>query len=151
MGFDVYGKAARSEKGEYFRNNVWWWRPLAEYVLGSVEMSQEEQEEWHSNSGQKVSAKTASRIADRLCALIASGETAQYQERYEAELAALPLETCELCRGTGRRNDEFAKGECNGCDGKGQRQAWATHYPFSVENVKDFADFCRDSGGFEIW
>jgi hypothetical protein len=38
MGFDVYGKSARSEKGEYFRNNVWWWRPLAEYVLETVEM-----------------------------------------------------------------------------------------------------------------
>ena len=23
-------------------------------------------------------------------------------------------------------------------------------YPFSVENVKNFADFCRNSGGFTI-
>jgi hypothetical protein len=26
MGMDVYG-----ESGNYFRNNVWWWRPLANY------------------------------------------------------------------------------------------------------------------------
>jgi hypothetical protein len=29
MGMDVYGKEPKSDKGEYFRNNVWWWRPLA--------------------------------------------------------------------------------------------------------------------------
>ena len=30
MGFDVYGKDPDpgSGSGEYFRNNVWWWRPL---------------------------------------------------------------------------------------------------------------------------
>ena len=27
MGMDVYGLEPRKEKGEYFRNNVWWWRP----------------------------------------------------------------------------------------------------------------------------
>ena len=31
MGMDVYGKNPTSENGKYFRNNVWWWRPLAEY------------------------------------------------------------------------------------------------------------------------
>ena len=24
------------------------------------------------------------------------------------------------------------------------------HYPFDVDNVKEFAEFCIDSGGFEI-
>ena len=28
MGFDLYGLAATSENGAYFRNNCWWWRPL---------------------------------------------------------------------------------------------------------------------------
>ena len=27
---------------------------------------------------------------------------------------------------------------------------YEAHYPFSVQNVKDFANFCRESGGFEI-
>ena len=31
MGMDVYGKNQESEKGSYFRNNVWWWRPLWNY------------------------------------------------------------------------------------------------------------------------
>jgi len=33
MGFDIYGSSPKSEKGKYFRNSVWWWRPLAEFVL----------------------------------------------------------------------------------------------------------------------
>ena len=28
---------------------------------------------------------------------------------------------------------------------------WTGNYPFSVDNVKQFADFCYQSGGFEIW
>lgn len=31
MGMDVYGKAPRSKHGEYFRNNIWWWPPLARF------------------------------------------------------------------------------------------------------------------------
>jgi response regulator of citrate/malate metabolism len=27
---------------------------------------------------------------------------------------------------------------------------WIASYPFSVSNVKEFADFCKDSGGFTI-
>ena len=30
--FDDLGKY-QEQKGTYFRNNVWWWRPLAHYVL----------------------------------------------------------------------------------------------------------------------
>jgi hypothetical protein len=32
MGMDVYGKAPTVEEGKYFRNNLWWWRPLWTYV-----------------------------------------------------------------------------------------------------------------------
>ena len=32
MGMDVYGREPENEKGEYFRNNVWWWHPLWMYV-----------------------------------------------------------------------------------------------------------------------
>ena len=32
MGMDVYGRAPEKEWGEYFRSNVWWWRPLWDYT-----------------------------------------------------------------------------------------------------------------------
>ena len=37
MGMDVYGENPKNEKGEYFRNNVWWWRPLGDFVCSNYE------------------------------------------------------------------------------------------------------------------
>jgi hypothetical protein len=31
MGMDVHGLKPKNPKGEYFRNNCWWWRPLWTY------------------------------------------------------------------------------------------------------------------------
>lgn len=151
MGFDLYGIAATSERGEFFRNSVWWWRPLAEYVLARVEVPAREGRDWGTNSGQEVSAKTAVRIADALDQLLASGETARYAQEHAAACAALPKVQCELCAGTGKWRDQLMSGRCYACDGTGRTAAWDSHYPFSEENVRDFAQFCRESGGFRIW
>ena len=40
--------------------------------------------------------------------------------------------------------------ECNGCNGTGKKDDWAKSYPFSEENVRQFANFCANSGGFRI-
>jgi hypothetical protein len=32
MGMDVYGKKPTTEEGKYFRNNIWFWGMLAEYI-----------------------------------------------------------------------------------------------------------------------
>ena len=45
MGFDLYGNS-KNKEGEYFRNNVWWWRRLADYVCeytGVVDEKDKEQ------------------------------------------------------------------------------------------------------------
>ena len=42
MGMDVFGLEPRKEKGEYFRNNVWWWRPLWDFVAHIDELYSEE-------------------------------------------------------------------------------------------------------------
>jgi RecJ-like exonuclease len=78
------------------------------------------------------------------------GHTARYEKKYRKELASLPLEKCDICDGTGKRNDEVVQGECNGCQGRGERESFAASYPFEEENVKEFAEFCRESGGFSI-
>ena len=150
MGFDLYGVDARSKKGEYFRNNIWWWRALAEYVLEHVSFEDNDGSGWSTNSGYVVSAHSALKIAHGLDALLTSGAVSEYSRRRRARLKALPDDPCLLCKGSGQRNDEIVVGKCNGCDGKGSARPWATWYPFSVENVRSFARFCRESGGFEI-
>ena len=110
MGFDLFGEKAKSVEGEYFRNNVWGWRPLAEYVLSVCEL--QHGEEWSWNNGYKVSAKNALYIADVLNKELSSGGTEKYARAYA------------------RRK--------------------VKDYPFSVENVREFARFARASGGFTI-
>lgn len=159
MGMDVYGKNAVSEKGQYFRNNVWWWRPLWDYCEQVFPKCQEVS--GHYNDGDGFDNENARALGNALLGEIHSGRTAQYAKEYQEGLENLPPETCEMCSGVGICEVQphwfdYVEGEttfrdpCNGCGGKGSKPNWATHYPFSVENVKEFAEFCLDSGGFEI-
>lgn len=151
MGFDVYGLRAKSEKGEYFRNNIWWWRPLATYVLTRVTIPEHDEQQWQMNGGYEVSGSSALLIAEKLDELIAKGETATYAKEYANWQADLPLVLCYICKGAGKRLDAVVEAQCNACQGKGKVKNWATNYPFDIENVEEFAKFCRESGGFEIW
>ena len=49
MGFDLYGNS-KNKKGEYFRNNVWWWRPLWAFCYENYEIARKV-ENGHSNDG----------------------------------------------------------------------------------------------------
>ena len=148
MGFDLNGLNATSERGEYFRNNNWYWRPLANYVVDHCAVDPEDV--WFYNSGHTVPAEQARAIADTLDSLLASGQVRAFAAEYARLLAKLPDEQCDLCLGSGVRADETAQGTCNVCRGHGTVSAFARNYPFSVENVREFADFCRHSGGFTI-
>ena len=168
MGMDVYGKNPTSDEGGYFRNNVWWWRPLADYLLQTYPDLTGECTYWHTNDGDGLSAESATALADALQRDLDNGNVAAYAAAYAAayedRIAALPLIECTLCAGTGLRTDAIGRqygydvphdpitgrGGCNGCQGDGKVQSWEAHYPFSVENVVEFAAFARASGGFEI-
>lgn len=159
MGMDVYGKDPASETGRYFRNNVWWWRPLANYVQDVAPDLAAKCDHWHSNDGDGLNKADSIRLADKLQLEINTGRCAAYAAAYEAELNAMPQVTCELCEGTGVRKPVPQRGagdranggfECNACQGSGKVDPWAKAYPFSVENVQEFVDFLRESGGFEI-
>jgi len=170
MGMDVIGNAPVNETGEYFRNNVWWWRPLwnyCEYVAPELTKSVS----GHTNDGDGLQARETELLAKLLLNEIKSGRTAEYETAYRQELADLPLVDCETCHATGIRGadspngiDQSDKelspehqalygrthGWCNACDGAGNKPHFATSYPFSIDNVKEFATFLQYSGGFSI-
>jgi hypothetical protein len=170
MGMDVYGKRPTTEAGKYFRNNVWWWRPLADYVTteGPQEVVSKCQA-WQSNDGDGLGARGSKALADWLRQEIAAGRTAAYAAERQRGLDALPMVRCEYCAGTGVRTDfvgreqgmptrvveadGLRKGEvgwCNGCGGHGKRPDADTWYGFSVANCAEFATFLEGSGGFKI-
>jgi hypothetical protein len=171
MGMDVYGKAPTSEKGKYFRNNVWWWRPLADFILDTAPDDLTSRcEHWHLNDGDGLDAATSKNLAAHLRQSIASGAAEAYIDKRASALAGLPRETCPLCNGSGVRSDAIGKkagqdtrkieedghprngqvGWCNGCDGRGDKEPWAAGYHINIENIEGFAVFLEDCGGFEI-
>ena len=128
--FEAKQQHEEDNPGIYFRNNVWWWRPLWDYVwklCGECDednsfalaadriITQEQYEEGHANSGAEINAHQAELIALRLNHAIKMGWVKEYKEQYDVDTA----------------DDEF-------------------EYPFDVDNVKAFANFCKDSGGFQI-
>lgn len=170
MGMDVYGKKSTDPKGEYFRNNVWWWHPLADYIETNHPSIAARCADWHSNSGYGLDADDSIALAAELRDAISDGRAAAYQARHDAVRAALPRLKCDLCDGTGVRCDQVGvqmgqpdkvidepghprhgqTGWCNGCNGVGTREDFNASYWFSVENLSEFADFLADCGGFEI-
>jgi hypothetical protein len=171
MGMDVYGTAPKSEAGEYFRNNVWHWRPLWDFCLAAAPDIAGKVKHGHDNSGDGLDAEGAEKLADRLFELLENGEVEEYEIRYREAVADLPRHKCDLCEGTGVRRDAVGikfgmptkeldaalaavvrrtHGWCNACGGEGVVEDIGTSYPFEVENVREFARFLKESGGFSI-
>jgi len=162
MGMDIDGKKPVSETGKHFCNDTWWWHPLADYVRQiapeiasrcKIRRSSAKKDEPNAN------AKDSKVLATILQAEIDSGRTAQSAIVHQEWQEAMPDVHCCKCDGTGICNPvppEFGAGDpnnggikCNICEGTGKERPWETRYHFSVENVQNFVNFLRDSGGFE--
>ena len=163
--FEEKGKYQEEVVGDYFRNNVWWWRPLASYVIkytGCIDES--DHEYWSENGGHEVDDETAKQIHNQLQVLIESGHTQKFQDDYEKErLKAekhndkVEKELEKFCKSVekklGKTNlapADFPKADHDEWERIYHKRKWNASYPFSVENVKEFAEFCRFSGGFKI-
>ena len=163
--FKEKSKYQKEVVGDYFRNNVWWWRPLASYVIqftGCIDESDEEY--WGENGGHEVDDQTAKQIHNQLKVLIESGHTKKYEDDYEKErLKAekhndkVEKELQKFCKSVenklGKTNVapmNFPKADKDKWDKIYNKKIFSASYPFSVENVKEFAEFCRFSGGFKI-
>ena len=114
--------------GVYFRNNVWWWRPLWQFVCDNCDdlINQSSMGAGTRNDGHRINETTAINIADRLFDLIDDGTVDKYSADYEKERKKLE-----------ESDDKDAR--------------YFASYPFETNNVKRFASFCKESGGFEIW
>ena len=108
--------------GYYFRNNMWHWRPLWEYIcfVCSEILTEEDMNAGHYNDGHKINKKKAKKIAHRLEGLLIDGAVQRYADERQVQLDAL------------------------------SEDDWAKNYPFSIENVEEFLAFVKESGGFKI-
>ena len=156
----AYQSYQKETPGSYFRANVWWWRPLWQYVTVVCNdiLTEKDMEKGEYNDGHRISKTKSNRIASRLNKLDKDGSIMKYESEYKEYLKSLPREDCNICEGTGVREDEIGREareidkeyKCNGCLGEGKKDNFGTHYPFESEQVIRFAEFCEHSGGFEI-
>lgn len=173
MGMDVIGKNPRNHTGEYFRNNVWFWKPLWDYCCTThPELVGVDPDSGFFNDGYGLEDGPAAALGAALLSDVANGATEEYRRQYMSALADLPRNPCPHCGATGIRTDEVGlkmgqhdkaldpevavlvgrtHGWCNGCNGIGTQESFLLSYGFSVENVQNFGLFLLECGGFEVW
>jgi hypothetical protein len=164
--FEIKNQYEKDNPGYYFRNNVWWWRPLWSFVCRYCDdiLSEETMSGGNSNDGVVIYKYQAVAVAKKLQNMIDEGYVKKYEKEYKQELDNLPLEDCTYCNQTGFREWKQEDGSikiknCNVCNTEhkdknvpvGKVKSFTCSYPFSEKNVIEFANFCRESGGFEIW
>ena len=107
--------------GHYFRNNCWWWRPLWNYCYHIADDLISKE---LFDSGHH---NDGSGLNNKDAKLLGNRLLQQIREgktiKYQAEYQQQQNDS----------DDEFS-----------------TSYPFDIDNVKAFAEFCIQSGGFEI-
>jgi len=96
-------------------------------------ISEDEWNEGHSNSGLTIDEDRAKKISKRLNQLIKEGRTESYIDLWESRRKVAEEHNKGLKKGAGDKNYE-----------------WIADYPLDIDNVQHFADFCADSGGFQI-
>ena len=145
-----YDEYQDANPGVYFRNNVWWWRPLWQFVCERFDdvLTEQDMERGCYNDGHEITADKAMQIGIDLTCMLEDGRIQAYSDRYKAELDAMPQVTCSVCNGNNHGNRK--KKDCKACNQTGLVDDWACSYPFDVENVRAFANFCLESGGFTI-
>ena len=133
--YDSLNKFEEENVGTYFRNNVWWWRGLWDYVYEVCDdiISEDEWNEGHSNNGLTIDEDRAKKISKILNQLIKDGKTQSYVDLWEARR---------------KLAEDHNKGLKKGASDKNYK--WEASYPLHTDNIQHFADFCADSGGFQI-
>jgi len=101
MGMDVYGEAPKDERGKYFQNSCWSWRPLWNFVCEYCNdvLTEKDHNAGHYNDGYLIEKQRAERIAKRLRELCASGRVLDFEREYKLHMDSIPDELADSVRG----------------------------------------------------
>jgi gas vesicle protein len=167
MGFDLYSLGNyKTEDGKYFRNNVWWWRPLANFICEETNLiDDDDKRQWQQNSGHKVDSVLAKQIATQLKALIKNGKVSEAIKQNEEDIKEAEennkfVQRChdmlaeKVKRETKKDNlapADYPKDDHDTWEWIQGKYSYGSSYPFNMENVEEFIKFCEECGdGFEI-
>ena len=162
--YSALDKFEEENKGYYFRNNVWWWRPLAQYVIKHTKVITDEKkiQGFSYNDGVEINEEEAVQIAKQLKHLIKTGHTKKYEEDYmlayqKAELhnKKVQKELDNFQKAMDKKHGDIAPAKYPKKDYVKWNAIYSKRdengtYPFAERNVKEFAEFAEQSGGFTI-
>jgi len=163
--FELKDQFQEDNPGDYFRNNVWWWRPLWNFVCESCDdfLTEGDISKGFYNDGKKISKTKSLKISKRLSKLIANGTVDKLERESALAIAKAKVHNKEV-----RKEMDAISVACQKEHGEIKAPAyypepyktewndayakedWTSSYPFNADNVKVFALFCQQSGGFEI-
>ena len=163
--WEIKDQYQKDNPGEYFRNNVWFWRPLWVFVCNNCAdiLNEDDMMGGESNSGYEISEHKAELIGRRLSALLADGTVDEVDRISALDRAKAKAHNDEIKEQQDEIRDKVHKE--HGKDvapanypepyytewhNLQKQEQWSAHYPFDKENIEDFAKFCLESGGFEI-
>tara|TARA_Y100000401_G_C8318433_1_gene223866 strand:- start:1157 stop:1777 length:621 start_codon:yes stop_codon:yes gene_type:complete len=164
--FEEKQKYEDENVGVYFRNNVWWWRPLANYIREKIKdedwFNDEVAQRIHDNSGFQFTEEQALCIKRHLDKGLRSGEVSKRAKQNKVEMKIAEKNNKMIQK----KMDKLAKkveketGKSAPIDwDKKYKDEWdflwesrdfRDSYPFCVKNVKAFSEFLGECGGFEI-
>ena len=160
--YDQKEKFEEQNCGVYFRNNVWWWRPLASFIFEKIQFkdwfSDEHAEALATNGGMEWSEEQALEIAQIIEDAYTIGELDDREVQHKKKMkvaedwnAKLEVEFQKLRD----KHKDIAPIDYPPEDKKKWDELYEStdryaHYPFSAENCMRFCKFLKECGGFKI-
>tara|TARA_R100001530_G_scaffold42209_1_gene32163 strand:- start:3540 stop:4163 length:624 start_codon:yes stop_codon:yes gene_type:complete len=151
--------------GEYFRANVWFWRPIWTFVCGACSdfLSDDDMEAGGSNSGDRICKTKANRIASRIRKLdkqgiiqtwedemmISYNEAKEHNKIIDKEMDVFQ-DKMRIKYGKNIVPNKYDDDDRRTWDSIYHKRSWASSYPPSRDSIVKFGIFCGESGGFEI-
>ena len=163
--FDAQDVYRTQNPGEYYRANVWYWRPVWTFVCGACEdfLSNNDMEAGYSNSGDRISKTKSLRIASRLRSLHKQGIIKTWEDEMlkpfkkaqkHNEKIRKKMNTFQKKMKKKHGDDiipmNYPKDDQKKWEEIHNQEDWAGSYPPSMEAILQFERFCHESGGFEI-
>ena len=167
--WDLENKYQKENTGVYFRANVWCWRPIWNYVYDTTDvLTDEDHRLGHENSCHAINAEKAERIGKELLANIEDAKLKEAKYQNDIKPRVKFNELCDkaaeclyeevvdkmdgliTCPGDLKIHDPANYKRWQALSHFGGMQFDETSYPFSAKYIEEFANFCINSGGFEI-
>jgi hypothetical protein len=135
MGMDIFGNLPSTERGRYFRANIWTWPSILDLIAETGVLPADLVEAMNYNDGAGCDEEQCARLADaleaKLSAVPENGEFITVEPTSPSAQFALHLKGVFEQMGADTGND--------------------TTFGVPVERVWEFVGFLRESGGFRVF